>query len=45
MHTIYQRPKSHAYPDTYEIGPGVQLGTILKMVNNVAHKHYHSVGV
>lgn len=43
LHTLYQRPAGENFPKTYEIGPGTQLGTILKMVNKKAYDNYQSV--
>ncbi|XP_029652893.1 malonyl-CoA-acyl carrier protein transacylase, mitochondrial [Octopus sinensis] len=46
LHVLYSRDKSTAkFPHTYELGPGKQLGTLLRMVNLKAHANYHSVDV
>lgn len=45
MHTLYQRPKDHAFPKTYEVGPGSQLGAILRMVNKKGYESYKSIDV
>ncbi|KAK0047868.1 malonyl-CoA-acyl carrier protein transacylase mitochondrial [Biomphalaria pfeifferi] len=45
MHNIYSRDKGVEFPNTYEIGPGRQMGTFLKQVNLQAHKQYHNVEV
>ncbi|XP_013418436.1 malonyl-CoA-acyl carrier protein transacylase, mitochondrial [Lingula anatina] len=45
MQTLYARPKDSAYPDTYELGPGKQLGTLLKSVCQSAHKNYMDTDV
>ncbi|XP_071488902.1 malonyl-CoA-acyl carrier protein transacylase, mitochondrial-like [Diadema antillarum] len=45
MHNIYQRPKNMAFPFTYEIGPGKQLGSILKRNNLKASQSLASVEV
>jgi [acyl-carrier-protein] S-malonyltransferase len=43
MHRIYE--KCEEFPETYECGPGKQLGTILKMVNAKAHVSYKNIEV
>ncbi|XP_014783905.1 malonyl-CoA-acyl carrier protein transacylase, mitochondrial [Octopus bimaculoides] len=46
LHVLYSRDKSAAkFPHTYELGPGKQLGTLLRMVNLKAYGNYHSVDV
>jgi len=45
MHVIFAREKDEGYPSTYEVGPGSQLGSILHMVNRVAHENYMSITV
>ncbi|XP_005090549.3 malonyl-CoA-acyl carrier protein transacylase, mitochondrial [Aplysia californica] len=45
MHALYQRPQGSEFPHTYEVGPGKQMGTLLKQVNLQAHKQYHDVRV
>ncbi|KAH9509506.1 hypothetical protein Btru_046062 [Bulinus truncatus] len=45
MHNIYSREQGEEFPNTYEVGPGKQMGTLLKQVNLQAHKQYHSVDV
>ena len=46
MHVIYQRSPGSEFPTTYEVGPGQQLGTLLKMTNKKAFQNnYHHVGV
>ena len=45
MHTLYQRKGDMPFPNTYEVGPGKQLGTILRMVNNKAYASYQAVEV
>ena len=47
LHTLYGRPKNcpEGFPDTYECGPGQQLGTILKQVNAQAFKNYKNIAV
>ena len=37
------RPKELAMPAFYEVGPGSQLGTLLRMCNGRAHKNYSHV--
>lgn len=45
MHILYQRDQGQDFPITYEVGPGMQLGTILKMVNRKAHSSYKAISV
>ncbi|XP_061198266.1 malonyl-CoA-acyl carrier protein transacylase, mitochondrial-like [Saccostrea echinata] len=46
MHTIYSRPQGEEFPQTYEVGPGRQLGYILRLTNEKAHyKKYHHIEV
>ncbi|XP_067933565.1 malonyl-CoA-acyl carrier protein transacylase, mitochondrial-like [Watersipora subatra] len=45
MHTVYQRRHDTPFPQSYEVGPGGQLGTILKMVNNKAYQSYQAIEV
>ncbi|KRY79223.1 Malonyl-CoA-acyl carrier protein transacylase, mitochondrial [Trichinella pseudospiralis] len=46
MHAIYDRPKSVTkFPKTYEVGPGNQLGKILRRINKKAAAEYSNVGV
>lgn len=47
LHRIYERRKDsdEPFPETYECGPGTQLGTILKQVNNRAFLLYKNVYV
>lgn len=45
MHAIYERKKGTGFPRTYEVGPGKQLGSILKSCNLQAWKSYSHVGV
>ncbi|XP_003378210.1 putative malonyl CoA-acyl carrier protein transacylase [Trichinella spiralis] len=44
MHAIYDRPKSVTkFPKTYEVGPGNQLGKILRRINKKAAAEYANV--
>ncbi|KAI8502116.1 hypothetical protein Bbelb_205280 [Branchiostoma belcheri] len=43
MHTLYERAQGQAFPDTYEVGPGGQLGAVLARVNMKARKEYQKV--
>lgn len=43
MHAIYERKKGSEFPKTFEVGPGKQLGTILKSCNVQAWKSYSHV--
>ncbi|CAL1545995.1 unnamed protein product [Lymnaea stagnalis] len=45
MHGVYSRCQGLEFPNTYEVGPGRQMGTLLKQVNLQAYKQYHSVDV
>lgn len=45
MHVMYSRKQGEGFPQTYEMGPGSQLGTLLKLVNLKAHSKYTSVDV
>ncbi|XP_078688232.1 malonyl-CoA-acyl carrier protein transacylase, mitochondrial-like [Branchiostoma floridae x Branchiostoma belcheri] len=43
MHTLYERAQGQAFPDTYEVGPGGQLGAVLARVNMKARKENQKV--
>ncbi|XP_053926758.1 malonyl-CoA-acyl carrier protein transacylase, mitochondrial [Cuculus canorus] len=43
MHSVYERKQGTEFPYTYEVGPGKQLGTILKSCNLKAWKQYTHV--
>ena len=45
MHVLYSRPQGEEFPATYELGPGEQLGAMLKKTNLLAFKAYQSVKV
>ncbi|CAH1778810.1 unnamed protein product [Owenia fusiformis] len=45
LHYMYARDVKQEFPDTYEVGPGKQLGTVLKVVNGKAHTRYHAISV
>ncbi|XP_017374369.1 malonyl-CoA-acyl carrier protein transacylase, mitochondrial [Cebus imitator] len=45
MHDIYERKKGSEFPKTFEVGPGQQLGAILKCCNLQAWKSYSPVDV
>uniref|UniRef100_U3D4C3 Malonyl-CoA-acyl carrier protein transacylase, mitochondrial n=1 Tax=Callithrix jacchus TaxID=9483 RepID=U3D4C3_CALJA len=45
MHAIYKRKKGSEFPRTFEVGPGQQLGAILKSCNLQAWKSYSPVDV
>ncbi|CAN2390829.1 malonyl-CoA-acyl carrier protein transacylase [Pristimantis euphronides] len=45
MHAIYERRQGAAFPWTYEMGPGVQLGTILRMCNFKTWRSYKNIDV
>ena len=43
MHVLYSRPQGDAFPKTFEVGPGRQLGGLLKRVNEKAYEEYAAV--
>jgi len=43
QHTIYDRDHQHGFPFTYEVGPGNQLGILLKRTNLKAGQNYRSI--
>ncbi|XP_029351506.1 malonyl-CoA-acyl carrier protein transacylase, mitochondrial [Echeneis naucrates] len=45
MHEIYERMQGENFPQTYEVGPGKQLGATLQMCNRKAFKMYTQVKV
>ncbi|XP_047406892.1 malonyl-CoA-acyl carrier protein transacylase, mitochondrial [Sciurus carolinensis] len=45
MHAIYERKKGTEFPRTFEVGPGQQLGSILRSCNLQAWKGYSHVDV
>ncbi|CAF1254112.1 unnamed protein product [Rotaria sp. Silwood1] len=45
IHKMYQRSKHESYPNTFECGPGRQLGYLLRLNNNKAYQQYHHVDV
>ncbi|KAK2492076.1 hypothetical protein MC885_012516 [Smutsia gigantea] len=45
MHAIYERKKGTQFPRTFEVGPGKQLGAILRSCNLQAWKSYSHVDV
>ncbi|XP_068129171.1 malonyl-CoA-acyl carrier protein transacylase, mitochondrial [Hyperolius riggenbachi] len=45
MHSIYERQKGEDFPITYELGPGGQLGAILKATNLKAWRTYRQIEV
>uniref|UniRef100_G3TP59 Malonyl-CoA-acyl carrier protein transacylase, mitochondrial n=1 Tax=Loxodonta africana TaxID=9785 RepID=G3TP59_LOXAF len=45
MHAIYERKKGTEFPRTFEVGPGKQLGAVLKSCNLQAWKSYSHVEV
>lgn len=45
LHEIYERTQGKMFPDTYEVGPGKQLGATLQKCNRKAFKTYTHVGV
>ncbi|XP_002732562.1 malonyl-CoA-acyl carrier protein transacylase, mitochondrial-like [Saccoglossus kowalevskii] len=45
MHVLYQRRQGTSFPQTFEVGPGKQLGALLKRLNLKAWNSYKSVEV
>ncbi|NP_001088934.1 malonyl-CoA-acyl carrier protein transacylase S homeolog [Xenopus laevis] len=45
MHSIYERKSGTDFPYTYEVGPGKQLGSILKKCNLKAWRSYRDIDV
>lgn len=45
MHALYERKKGSDFPRTYEVGPGKQLGAILRSCNLKAWRSYSHVEV
>ncbi|KAM3833458.1 malonyl-CoA-acyl carrier protein transacylase, mitochondrial [Vipera latastei] len=45
MHRIYERNQGKKFPYTYEVGPGKQLGAILRSCNLKASKYYSNIDV
>jgi [acyl-carrier-protein] S-malonyltransferase len=45
MHIMYSRPAGERFPSTFEMGPGRQLGAILRQINARAFEEYVSVEV
>ncbi|NXM78315.1 FABD protein, partial [Serilophus lunatus] len=43
MHSVYERKQGTDFPYTYEVGPGKQLGAILRKCNLKAWKQYKHV--
>ncbi|XP_041375753.1 malonyl-CoA-acyl carrier protein transacylase, mitochondrial-like [Gigantopelta aegis] len=45
MHILYSRDKGENFPFTYELGPGKQLGTLMKLVNAKAYELCKNIDV
>lgn len=45
LHEIYERAQGESFPQTYEVGPGKQLGATLLKCNRKASQTYRNVGV
>lgn len=45
LHEIYQRMQGKKFPQTYEVGPGRQLGATLQKCNRKAFANYTHVDV
>jgi [acyl-carrier-protein] S-malonyltransferase len=45
MHVLYGRPIGASFPQTFEVGPGKQMGNILRLINAKAFEQYSNVDV
>ena len=45
IQNLFKRPKDVAFPQIFEVGPGNQLGVLLKMLNEKAYKSYRNIEV
>jgi [acyl-carrier-protein] S-malonyltransferase len=45
VHHIYQRSKRDLFPNTFECGPGRQLGYLLRLNNNRAYQKYRHIDI
>lgn len=45
LHEIYERTRGESFPQTYEVGPGRQLGATLQRCNRKAYQNYMHVDV
>ena len=45
LHSIYEREQGVPFPSTFEVGPGKQLGTILRRTNAKAFATYKAIEV
>ncbi|TRY97504.1 hypothetical protein DNTS_013756 [Danionella cerebrum] len=45
LHELYTRGQGMEFPDTYEVGPGRQLGSVLQRYNMKAFRNYSHVDV
>ncbi|XP_038150090.1 malonyl-CoA-acyl carrier protein transacylase, mitochondrial [Cyprinodon tularosa] len=45
LHEIYERTQGERFPQTYEVGPGKQLGATLQKCNRKASQSYSNVDV
>ncbi len=43
LHVVYSRDQGEGFPWTFEMGPGKQLGTLLRQVNRKAADQLHNV--
>ncbi|KAK1167154.1 malonyl-CoA-acyl carrier protein transacylase, mitochondrial [Acipenser oxyrinchus oxyrinchus] len=45
MHAVYERVQGVEFPETYEVGPGTQLGSMLQKCNLKAWRFYKHIDV
>lgn len=45
MHAIYERRQGNNFPRTFEMGPGIQLGSMLRICNLKAWRSYKNIDV
>lgn len=45
MHVLYSREQGENFPRTFEMGPGSQLGAMLKLTNVKAYQRYKNIEV
>lgn len=45
LHVVYSRPQGERFPHTFEVGPGHNLGSILRKTNQKAYEYYSNIEV